>query len=103
MKKNPFSMHVDLDDFLPATDEEKAYMVQMRPSTTFFKDGMKRLFKNKVATISMFVIILITLAAILLPAIWPYSYEQMLGVRPRKPVDASYNNLAPFEYGETEL
>ena len=103
MKKNPFSMHVDLDDFLPATDAEKEYMVQMRPSTTFFKDGMKRLFKNKVATISMIVIILITLAAILLPSFWPYKYDSMLGIRPGKPVDPSYNNLAPFEYGESEL
>ena len=49
MKKNPFSLHVNVDDFLPATDEEKAYMVQMRPSSTFFKDGVKRLVKNKVA------------------------------------------------------
>ncbi|MBP3674513.1 MAG: ABC transporter permease [Oscillospiraceae bacterium] len=103
MKKNPFSLHVDLDDFLPASEEEKAYMVQMRPSTTFFKDGMKRLLKNKIATISMIVIILITLAAIIIPAFWPYSYDTMLGVRPGKPVDSSYNNLAPFQYGETEL
>ena len=28
MNKNPFSLHVDLDDFLPATEAEKAYMVQ---------------------------------------------------------------------------
>ena len=103
MKKNPFSMHVDLDDFLPATDAEKAYMVQMRPSTTFFKDGMKRLFKNKIATLSMIIIILITLSAILIPSFWPYSYEQMLGVRPGKPVDPSFNNLAPMEYSTTEL
>ena len=103
MKKNPFSLHVDLDDFLPATEEEKAYMVQMRPSTTFFKDGMKRLLKNKIATISMILIILITLAAIIIPVFWPYSYDTMLGVRPGKPVDSSYNNLAPFQYGETEL
>ena len=27
----------------------------------------------------------------------------MLGVRPGKPVDASFNNLAPFQYGKTEL
>ena len=27
----------------------------------------------------------------------------MLGVRPGKPVDASYNNLAPFTWGKTEL
>ena len=103
MNKKPFSLHVNMDDFLPATEEEKAYMVQMRPSTTFFKDGMKRLLKNKIATISMIVIILVTLSAIIIPLFWPYSYDTMLGVRPGKPVDASYNNLAPFEYGETEL
>ena len=104
IKKFPgLSMHVDMDDFLPATDEEKAYMVQMRPSTTFFKDGMKRLFKNKIATISLIIIVVVTLTAIILPAFWPYSYDAMLGVRPGKPVDPSFNNLAPFEYGETEL
>ncbi|MCI7095749.1 MAG: ABC transporter permease [Clostridiales bacterium] len=102
MNKNPFTLHVDLDDFLPASDEEKAYMVQMRPSTTFFKDGMKRLFKNKIATISLIAIVLITLASILIPMFWPYKYDAMLGVRPGKPVDSSYNNLAPFQYGETE-
>ena len=103
MKKNPFSMHVDLDDFLPATDAEKAYMVQMRPSTTFFKDGMKRLLKNKIATLSMIIIILITLTAIILPSFWPYRYDQMLGIRPGKPVDPSFNNLAPMEYSTTEM
>ena len=80
MKKNPLSLHVDMDDFLPATDAEKEYMVQMRPSTTFFKDGMKRLLRNKVAATSLIVIIVITLAALILPAFWPYSYETMLGV-----------------------
>ena len=103
MKKNPFSLHVDMDDFLPATDAEKEYMVQMRPSTTFFKDGMKRLLRNKVATVSMIVIILITLSAIIIPVFWPYSYDTMLGVQPGRPVDPSYNNLAPFQYGKTEL
>ncbi len=103
MKNNPFSFHVNMDDFLPATEEEKAYMVQMRPSTTFFKDGMKRLLKNKIATISMILIVVIALTALILPLFWPYSYDTMLGVRPGKPVDPSYNNLAPFEYGETEL
>ncbi len=101
-KQNPFSLHVNLDDFIPATDAEKAYMVQMRPSTTFFKDGMKRLLKNKIATVSMILIVVITLAAILIPAFWPYRYDAMLGIRPGKPVDPSYNNLAPFEYGATE-
>ena len=102
MKKNPLTMHVNVDDFIPATGEEKEYMVQMRPSTTFFKDGVKRLLKNKIATVSFFLIVLITLTSIFLPMFWPYSYEQMLGVNPGKPVDSSYNNLSPFQYGDSE-
>ncbi len=102
MNKKKFTFHVDLDDFMPASDKDKEYMVQMRPSTTFFKDGVKRLYKNKVAFVSFIVILLITLSSIFLPMFWPYSYETQLGVRPGKPVDASYNNLAPFEYGRTE-
>ena len=102
MKKNPLSLHVDMDDFLPATDAEKEYMVQMRPSTTFFKDGMKRLLRNPVATVSLIIIIVITLASLMIPAFWPYSYDTMLGVTPGRPVDPSYNNLAPFHYGDTE-
>ncbi len=101
--KKKFTMHIDVDPFLPATDEEKAYMVQMRPSSTFFRDGMKRLFKNRIATVSLFLIVIIALASIIVPMFWPYSYDNMLGVTPGKPVDASYNNLAPFTYGKTEL
>ena len=103
MKKNPFSLHVNVDDFIPATDAEKEYMVQMRPSTTFFKDGMKRLVKNHIAFASLIIIILITLASIVIPFFWPYKYDAMLGIRPGKPVYKFYNNLAPFEYGKTEL
>ena len=112
-KKKLLTMHVDVEkllpstdvsaqDLLPASEDEKAYMVQMRPSTTFFRDGVKRLVKNKVAFISLIVIVAITLSAIVIPMFWPYTYEQMLGVQPGKPVDASYNNLKPFEYGRTE-
>ena len=102
MKKKLFSMHVNVDDFIPATAADKEYMVQMRPSTTFFKDGVKRLLKNKVATASFIIVVLITLASIILPMFWPYGYEQMLGQGWGKPMDNSYNNLAPFQYGETE-
>ncbi len=101
--RKKFTMHIDVDDLLPATDEEKAYVVQMRPSTTFFKDGVKRLIKNKVAFISFIVIVLITLAAIFIPLFWPYSYDSMLGNVRGKPMDASFNNLKPFEYSRTEM
>ena len=102
MSKKPFSVQVDLDQFIPATEEEKAYLVQMRPASTFFKDGVKRLVKNKVAFISFLVIVIITVSAIVIPMFWPYSYETQLGVVPGRPVDSSYNNLTPFSYGRTE-
>ncbi len=102
MQKKKFTFHVDLDMFNPASAKDKEYMVQMRPSSTFFKDGVKRLYKNKVAFVSFIVIVLITLSSIIIPFFWPYSYENQLGVQPGKAVDASYNNLHPFEYGKTE-
>ncbi len=102
MKKTPFSMQVDLDQFIPATAEDKAYMVQMRPSSTFFKDGVKRLLKNKIATISFIIIVIITVSSIIIPIFWPYDYGTQLGIQAGKPVDPTYNNLSPFEYGETE-
>ncbi len=101
-KEKLFSLQQDPNLFLPATDEEKEYMVQMRESSTFFKDGVKRLMKNNVAVVSIIVIIVITLSAIIVPMFWPYSYDRMLGVAPGKQVDNSYNNLRPFEYGTTE-
>lgn len=102
MKKR-ITMHLDTDSFLPASEEEKAYMVQMRPSSTFFKDGCKRLFKNKVATVSLIIIVVITLASIIIPLVWPYSYDQQLGMQPGKPVDSSFNNLFPMQWSESEL
>lgn len=103
MNIKKLSMHPDLDCFATATEAEKEYIVQMRPSSTFFKDGVKRLMKNKVAVVSFIIIVIVSLSSIILPMFWPYRYDQMLGVTPGRPVNASYNNLAPFEYGEKEL
>lgn len=103
MKKKFLSMHVDLDAFLPATGEEKAYMVQMRPASTFFKDGVRRLRKNPVAVVSFFIIVILALSCIILPMVWPYGYEQALGIGKAGRMDASYNNIGPMEYGGTEL
>ena len=102
-KKKPFSLHLDVDSFMPATAEEKEVISRMRPSSAFFRDGVKRLLKNKVATISLILIVLITLSSIIIPMFWPYSYDQMLGQTKGRPMDNSYNNLAPFQYGKTEL
>ena len=103
--QKPFSLQqqLDADAFRPATEAEKEYITKMRPSSTFFRDGVKRLSRNKVAMVSLILIVLITVACIILPMVWPYKYDAMLGVRPGRPVDSSFNNLAPFTYGKTEL
>ena len=67
--RKPFSLQLNPKMFEPATEAEKAYISRMRPSSTFFRDGCRRLLKNKVATLSLIVIILITIAVIVVPVI----------------------------------
>lgn len=102
-KKNPFSLQINLKSFEKATDEERLQQERMSESTTFFKDGMKRLKKNKIAMISMIILIIIALMVIFMPMFYPYSYDQQLGLTKGQSADASYNNLRPMEYSETEL
>ena len=102
-KKNPFSLQLNLQSFEKATDEEKYLQQRMRESTTFFKDGMRRLSKNAIAMTCLAIITLIVLIAFIVPIFYPYNYAQQLGITPGQPVDSSYNNLKPFEYGATEL
>ncbi len=89
-------------DFMPATMEEKEYHVSGRPSTTFFRDGLRRFLRNKVAAASFLLIALMTMAAFLIPMFWPYAYDQQLGITWGQPVDGSFDDLAPFAYSETE-
>lgn len=102
-KKNPLSFQLSLKDFEKATDDEKAQQIRMSESITFFKDGMRRLRKNKIAMTCLAVLIIIALLVTFVPMVYPYTYEQQLGVAQGKRIDKSYNNLKPFEYGETEL
>lgn len=104
--KNPLSFQVDYDResiFKLASKEEKEQENFMRPSTTFFGDAMRRFKRNKIAVISAIFLLILVLAVIIIPLIYPYSYEQQLGIMKGKPTDASYGNLKPFEFGETEL
>ena len=90
MKQNPVSFQLKLnpEDFLPASEEEKQSQVIMRESVSFWKDGMRRLGRNKVAMVSLIVIILVMIFSFIVPSFYPYSYkEQMKGA----------NNLAPME------
>lgn len=71
----------------------------MRESTTFFKDGMRRLRKNKVAMVCLVIIAIIMLIAFVVPSFYPYDYST---------TSASRSSIAtkftkPFEYSEKEL
>ena len=90
IKKNPLSLQLNAEDFLPASNEEKQSLVVMRESVNFWKDGLRRLRKNKIAMVSFVFIIAIAIFAYLLPAVWPYSYsEQMKGSNNLKPLPPS--------------
>ena len=96
MKKNPisFQMKLNPEDFLPASEEEKESLVIMRESVSFWKDGFRRLRKNKVAMVCLFIIIVIMIFAFIVPSFYPYTYKgQILGA----------NNLAPMQYSADEL
>lgn len=73
-KKNLLSSQIDLSKFEKATEEEKRQQDVMSESTTFFKDGMKRLMKNPLAVGSMIFLILVILVIIFAPMIVPYDY-----------------------------
>lgn len=96
MKKNPLSFQLDLnpEDFLPATDEEKESLVVMRESVSFWKDGLRRLLKNKIAMVSGFIILVIMIFSFIVPSFYPYHYAKQI---------KGSENLAPMEYSEKEL
>ncbi len=93
-KKNPVSLHLKAEDFELASSDEKESLIIMRESVNFWKDGLRRLRKNKIAMVSLFFIVVILIFAYVLPSFWPYSYEQQVKYS---------ENLAPFEYSQKEL
>lgn len=103
MKENPLSFHLNLkpEDFFPATEEEKQSQVIMRESVSFWKDGMRRLLKNKVAMVSAFVILLVMIFSFIVPAFYPYTYDhQIKGANNLKPMEYSAEEMARIEAGE---
>jgi oligopeptide transport system permease protein len=92
--KNPFSFQLDVSDFLPADREEKQSLVVMRQSVSFWRDGLRRFKRNKIAMVSLAVIIFVMIFAFILPSFYPYSYEQQI---------RGSENLAPMQYSDSEL
>lgn len=97
--KNPLSAQIDLskfstDDFVPASAEEKAQQEVMGESVSFFKDGMRRLMRNKLAMTSIIVLLVMVVAIIILPMIIPYGYDEIIRVDGSR--DRHITNLAPL-------
>lgn len=57
--RNPLSLQIKVDDFIPATAEEKESLVIMRESVSFWKDGIRRFRKNKIAMTALSIVLFI--------------------------------------------
>lgn len=99
-KKNLFSAQIDVSKFEKATEEEKRQQDVMSESTTFFRDGMRKLMKNPLAVGSIIVLCLIILVIIFAPMIVPYKYSEFMTIEGTR--DKGAKNLAPFQYSEME-
>jgi oligopeptide transport system permease protein len=99
-QKKPFSMQLDVASFEPASAEEKRQHDVMRESTTFFKDGMRRLFKNPLAVLSLVVLLLFFLVILVAPLIVPYKYSEVIRVNGQR--DRQITNLPPMTYSAME-
>lgn len=100
-KKNLLSLQIDPRKFEPATAEEKQQHEKMRQSTTFFRDGMRKLFHNPLAVLSIVVLVILVGTIVVVPMIYPYSYSDMITVDGKR--DKTAKNLAPMQYSKNEL
>lgn len=99
-KKHILSTQIDLSKFEKATEDEKRQQDVMSESTSFFRDGCRKLRKNPLAMLSLVVLTFIIAVILVAPAIVPYSYSQIISVNGVR--DKGAKNLAPFEYSELE-
>lgn len=105
-KRAPFSTQIDLSkfsqaDFEKATEEEKKQQEVMGESTTFFKDGMRRLRKNPLAMASIVVLVVLLLIIFIAPHVVPYGYADIVkGSANLKPMTYSTAEQAKINAGE---
>ncbi|NLI60921.1 MAG: ABC transporter permease [Clostridiales bacterium] len=100
-KNKSLSFQLDVSDFLPADESEKQSIDIMRESVSFWKDGFRRLARNKLAMISLFTIIVVMIFAFIVPSFYPYSYEQQIrGSENLYLMEYSGEELARIEAGE---
>ena len=98
IKRCPVSLQPDiesllteltLEDFEPASQQERDDFIQDRQSVSYWKDAWRRLKKNTVAMIALGVIIFLFLFAFVGPFLVPYGYDQF---------STGAENLYPYHY-----
>ena len=94
IKKNPLSFQLNVEDFIPASSDEKQSLVIMRESVGFWKDGFRRFRKNKIAMTSLIIVLFIVFLCFIVPLFYPYKYEQQIKGSER---------LAPMQYSAAEM
>ena len=88
-----FHVKIDPSDYEPAAIAQKESLTVMRESQSFWKEGLGRLVRNKVAMVSLFVIVLFLIGAFIIPSFYPYSYEQQI---------RGSESLTPMKFSQTE-
>lgn len=113
-KKNILSLQPDYSMFEEVSEAEKTQVVKMRPQSSFWKDGFKRLIKNPIAIVCISIIAILILLAIFIPMFWPYQYGDILALNvyngekynawkeSTKLTDTAFQNLKPFTYSPYE-
>lgn len=97
-KKSPLSMQMDLSRFELATADEKRQQDRMRESTTFFKDGIRKLKKDKISISCLVVLAIIMIIAFVVPSFYPYDYATTSAGKN----SIATNYLAPLQYSPAE-
>jgi len=79
-KSNNFSTQLKLspEDFMPVSKQEQESLITMGENTSYWKDAWRRLKSNKIAMISLIVILLFIVFAFIGPYLSPYTYDQQI-------------------------
>lgn len=89
---------MDLSRFELATADEKRQQDRMRESTTFFKDGIRKLKKDKISISCLVVLAIIMIIAFVVPSFYPYDYATTSAGKN----SITTNYLAPLQYSPAE-
>ena len=99
-KKRLLSMQIDPSLFEPASRAQKEQRDGAHAVSAISRGGMKKLFKNPLAILSMAMLCILVAVIVLTPFIVPYGYSEMISIDGKR--DRGAKNLGPFQYSKLE-